>query len=96
MPGPRRRCATSPSAAGSWRSSTTSGSATGLDERELEKVFAAGGGPPAVIGRDAGGRLMVPAITLHCLVKGLRATVPGAREQLVEYLVGNFEELVYA
>ncbi len=71
-------------------------SATGLDERELEKVFAAGGGPPAVIGRDAGGRLMVPAITVHCLVRGLRATVPGAREQLVEYLGGNFEELVYA
>jgi hypothetical protein len=70
--------------------------ATGLGERELEKVFAAGGGPPAVIGRDAQGRLMVPAITLHCLVRGLRATVPDARQQLVEYLVGNFEELVYA
>lgn len=70
--------------------------ATGLDDRELEKVFAAGGGPPAVVGRDAQGRLLVPAITLHCLVRGLRATVPDARQQLVEYLVGNFEELVYA
>jgi len=29
-------------------------------------------------------------------VKGLRSIVPGAREQLVEYLVENFEELVYA
>ena len=39
---------------------------------------------------------MVPAATLHCLVKGFRAIVPGAREVLVEYLVENFEELVYA
>ena len=39
---------------------------------------------------------MVPAVTLHCFVKGLRGTVPGAREQLVEFLVANFEELVYA
>jgi hypothetical protein len=69
---------------------------TGLADRELEKVFAAGGGPPAVVGRDAEGRLMVPAITLHCFVKGLRATVADARGQLVEYLVANFEELVYA
>ena len=71
-------------------------SASGLDDRELEKAFAAGGGPPAVVGHDAGGRLMVPAVTLHCFVKGLRAVVPGARETLVEYLVENFEELVYA
>ena len=35
-----------------------------LDERGFERVFASGGGPPAVIGRDAQGRLMVPAITL--------------------------------
>jgi len=71
-------------------------SATGLDERELERVFAAGGGPPAVLGRDSQGRLMVPAVTLHCLVKGLRATVPEARAQLVDYLVAAFDEIVYA
>ena len=70
--------------------------ASGLDDRELAKVFAAGGGPPAVVGLDAAGRLMVPAVTLHCLVKGFRAIVPGAREKLVDYLVENFEELVYA
>lgn len=70
-------------------------SVTGLDDRELQKVFTAGGGPPAVVGRDAAGRLMVPAVTLHCFVKGLRALVPEAREQLVEYLVANFEERVY-
>ena len=70
--------------------------ASGLDDRELEKVFAAGGGPPAVVGLDAEGRLMVPAVTLHCLVKGFRAIVPGAREKLVDYLVENFKELIYA
>ena len=69
---------------------------SGLDDRELEKVFAAGGGPPAVVGRDTAGRLMVPAVTLHCFVKGFRAILPGARETLVDYLVENFEELVYA
>jgi hypothetical protein len=70
--------------------------ATGLDDRELRRVFAAGGGPPAVAGRDAGGHFMVPAVTLHCFVRGLRAVVPGARAQLVELLVSNFEELIYA
>lgn len=69
--------------------------ASGLDDSELVKVFAAGGGPPAVVGHDAEGRLMVPAIALHCFVKGLRAIVPGARDALVEYLVGSFGELVY-
>ncbi|HEY0444778.1 MAG TPA: hypothetical protein VGC90_11205, partial [Candidatus Limnocylindrales bacterium] len=44
-----------------------------LDERQFERVFASGGGPPAVIGRDAEGRLLVPAITLHALVAGARS-----------------------
>lgn len=70
--------------------------ASGLADRELGKVFAAGGGPPSVVGRDGAGRLLVPAATLHCFVNGLRAIVPGAREKLVDYLVENFEELVYA
>jgi hypothetical protein len=69
--------------------------ATGLDERGFERVFASGGGPPAVIGRDAGGRLMVPAITLFALVPGIRSQVPDGRARLVEYLVENFEEIVY-
>ena len=71
-------------------------SATSLDERALERVFAAGGGPPAVRGRDAQGRLLAPAVTLHCFVRGLRATVPEARAQLIDYLVEAFDELVYA
>jgi hypothetical protein len=66
-----------------------------LDEREFERVFASGGGPPASIGRDADGHLMVPAITLWALVPGIRSQVDDARRRLIEYLVENFEELVY-
>ena len=66
-----------------------------LDERSFERVFASGGGPPAVIGRDAKGRLMVPAITLFALVPGIRAQVPDGRERLIEYLLENFDEIVY-
>lgn len=69
--------------------------ATGLDEAQFERLFAAGGGPPATIGRDSAGRLVVPAITLHAVVPGLRALFPDARERLIAYLVANFEELVY-
>jgi hypothetical protein len=69
--------------------------ATGLTEREFERVFASGGGPPAAVGRDGQGRTMVPAITLHALVPGLRAQVGDARSRLIEYLVANFRELVY-
>jgi hypothetical protein len=69
--------------------------ATRLDERGFERVFASGGGPPAVIGRDAQGRLVVPTITLYVLVPGMRAQVPDARDRLIEYLVENFDEIVY-
>ena len=66
-----------------------------LDEPSFERVFASGGGPPAVIGHDRDGRLIVPAITLHALVPGIRAEVQDGRERLIEYLVENFEEIVY-
>jgi hypothetical protein len=69
--------------------------AAGLDERQFERVFASGGGPPAVIGRDAQGRLMVPAITLYTLVAGIRAERPDGRDRLIAYLVANFHDLVY-
>jgi hypothetical protein len=69
--------------------------ASGLDERGFERVFAAGGGPPAVIGRDAKGRLMVPAITLHALVPGIRSQVQDGRQRLIAYLLENFGEIVY-
>jgi hypothetical protein len=69
--------------------------ASRLDERAFERVFASGGGPPAVIGRDAKGRLMVPAITLFALVPGIRAQSADGRDRLIEYLLENFDEIVY-
>jgi hypothetical protein len=69
--------------------------AAGLDESGFERVFASGGGPPASIGRDREGNLMVPAITLFALVPGIRSQVPDGRDRLIEYLVANFGELVY-
>jgi hypothetical protein len=70
-------------------------SAAKLSEREFERVFASGGGPPATIGRDAQGRLVVPAVALWALVPGIRAQVADGRARLVEYLVASFDELVY-
>lgn len=66
-----------------------------LSEQEFERVFASGGGPPVTIGKDAQGRLVVPAVALWALVPGIRAQVPDGRERLVEYLVACFHELVY-
>ena len=66
-----------------------------LTEKEFERVFASGGGPPATIGRDAQGRLMVPAVALWALVPGIRSQVPDGRDRLIEFLVGSFDELVY-
>ena len=66
-----------------------------LDEPEFERVFASGGGPPAMIGHDRDGQLIVPAIALWALVPGIRSQVPDARDRLIQYLVENFEELVY-
>lgn len=69
--------------------------ATGLDDRGIEKVFTAGGGPPGVVGRTADGQLMVPAISLHHLVPGLRAQSARAHDQIVDFLIGGFHEVVY-
>jgi hypothetical protein len=69
--------------------------AAGLSEAEFERVFASGGGAPATLGRDGQGNVLVPAVTLWALPLGLRAGIPDARSRLVDYLVANFEELVY-
>lgn len=69
--------------------------ATNLTEPEFERVFASGGGPPASLGHDAQGRLVVPTVALWTLVPGIRAQVADARQRLIEYLVANFNELVY-
>lgn len=66
-----------------------------LNEQEFERVFASGGGPPATLGRDAQGRVMVPAVALWALVPGIRSQVPDGRDRLIEYLVDSFHELVY-
>lgn len=70
-------------------------SAAQLSEAEFERVFASGGGPPAVVGRDRSGKLIVPAVTLFALVPGIRSQVADGRTRLIEYLVNNFDELVY-
>ena len=69
--------------------------ATGLDDAGIERAFAAGGGAPAVVGRTADDELMLPAISLHHLVPGLRARSGRAREQEIDFLVAGFEEVVY-
>ncbi len=68
---------------------------TELSEPEFERVFASGGGAPSTIGRDARGDLIVPTITLFALVPGIRSQVGDSRTRLIDYLVANFEELVY-
>jgi hypothetical protein len=70
-------------------------SAARLSEAEFEHVFASGGGAPATLGHDAAGSLIVPTISLHALVPGIRARASDARARLIEYLVSNFNELVY-
>ena len=70
--------------------------AAALGEAEFEHVFASGGGAPATAGRDQAGRLLVPTIALHALVPGLRRRAVNARERLIDYLVANFDEIVYA
>ena len=66
-----------------------------LDEKSFRRVFARGGGAPQTIGSDSTGRLMVPTISLHFVVPGLRAEASDARDRLIAYLVANFDEIVY-
>jgi hypothetical protein len=66
-----------------------------LNEDALKRVYARGGGAPAMVGKDSHGQLMLPAISLHCLVSGLRVEMPDARDRLIDYLVLSFGEIVY-
>jgi hypothetical protein len=66
-----------------------------LSERDIERVFASGDGPTATVGRDAQGRQMIPAIALYALVPGIRVRAKDGRRRLIDYLVENFDELVY-
>ena len=58
--------------------------ATGYGDADIERIFTAGGGAPATIGRTKDGELMVPAISLHFLVPGLRSQSTKAREQEID------------
>jgi hypothetical protein len=66
-----------------------------LDEAALRRVFARGGGAPATVGKDLEGHLIVPTISLHFLVGGMRADMPDARNRLIDYLVAGFRDIVY-
>jgi len=66
-----------------------------LSEPEFERAFAFGGGAPRTLGRDRDGNLVVPAVSLWTLVPGVRELVGDSRDRLIDYLVANFDELVY-
>jgi hypothetical protein len=66
-----------------------------LDEKAFRRVFARGGGAPQTVGVDSEGHLIVPTISLHFLVPGLRAELPHARDRLIAYLAASFDEIVY-
>jgi hypothetical protein len=66
-----------------------------VDDRSLERIYAAGGGAPATFGHDPKGHPVVPAVMLWALVPGIRRESSDGRERIVEYLVENFEDLVY-
>lgn len=70
-------------------------SAARLSPPEFERAFAFGGGAPRTLGRDRNGNLIVPAISLWALVPGVRGLVADGRDRLIDYLVANFDELVY-
>jgi hypothetical protein len=70
-------------------------SAMATDDAGLERLYAGGGGPAAAIGRTASHEMMVPAISLQCFVAGARRVLPDARARLINYLVANFDELIY-
>jgi hypothetical protein len=70
-------------------------SATKLTEAQFERAFAFGGGAPRTLGRDRDGHVIVPTISLWTLVPGVRGLIADSRGRLIEYLVANFDELVY-
>ena len=69
--------------------------AFGTDDAGLRRVYTAGGGPAAAIGTTQQGELMVPAISLYYFVSGAHVVFADARSRLIEFLVENFEEIVY-
>jgi hypothetical protein len=66
-----------------------------LSDTDIERAFGSGDGPTAVVGRDAKGRQMIPAVALYALVPGIRVRTRDGRQRLIDYLVENFDEVVY-
>ena len=92
----RSSCATSPSAGRPAGPGRVRIGATRLDDRRFERVFAAGGGPPATFGRDARRRADDPGRRRSTAwSRGSAARRPTGGTVSIEYLVENFEELVY-
>lgn len=69
--------------------------AMATDDAGLRRLFSAGGGAAAAVGRTDQGEMMVPAISLRYFVPGARAVMPDARNRLIEYLVASFHDIVY-
>jgi hypothetical protein len=65
------------------------------DDSSMRRIYAAGGGPAAALGKTGNGELMVPAISLYFFVPGARALVPDARGRLIDFLVANFHTIAY-
>ena len=69
--------------------------AADLSESDIERVFASGSGPMASLGRDAQGRQIDPRCRAVRAGPGIRRETPNGRDRLIDYLVENFDELVY-
>ena len=69
--------------------------ALGTDDDGLKKLYTAGGGPIAAVGKTESGEIMVPAISLYYFTYGARSLMPDARDRLINFLVDHFNEIAY-
>lgn len=70
-------------------------SAAGIDEKGFQRAFLVGGGPDHVVGIDTAGALAAPIFELPRAIAGLRRIEPGARDKLIDFLVGQREVMAY-
>ena len=70
-------------------------SAAGIDDKGFQRAFLVGGGPDHVVGIDTAGALAAPIFELPKAVAGLRRIDPGARDKLIDFLVGQREVMSY-
>jgi hypothetical protein len=69
--------------------------AAGIDEKGFQRAFLVGGGPDHVVGIDTAGALAAPIFELPRAIAGLRRIDPGARDKLIDFLVGQREVMAY-